>query len=167
MCTPEIIVAMDQNGLIGVSGSDMPWGRKLRTDLQMFKERTTGHSILMGRKTFTDDIKRPLPNRHNMVITRNKDLRIEGVTIVNDLFNAQLRVPKDMNCYIIGGAELYAQALPYVNDMYITRVQATFEGDVFFPKFKEDEWQIVHQTSYDQGERDAYPFTIEHWKRLL
>ncbi len=135
----SIIVAMSENRVIGRSG-DLPW--HLPADLKRFKALTTGHSIIMGRKTF-DSIGRPLPNRTSIVITRNADYRPEGIIVVDCLDEALKRSEAGKQVFIIGGGEIYRLALPRADRLYITMVHAMVEGDTFFPELLESEWELI------------------------
>ena len=133
-----IIAAVSENGVIGKDGG-LPW--HIPEDLKYFKANTTGHAIIMGRKTY-DSIGRPLPKRRNIVVTRNAELKIEGVEVVTSLEAAiELARTEDEEPRIIGGASLYRDALPLATRLFLTRVQRTVEGDTYFPDFDQDEWE--------------------------
>jgi dihydrofolate reductase len=142
-----IIAAVSENGVIGKDGG-LPW--HIPEDLKYFKANTTGHAIIMGRKTY-DSIGRPLPKRRNIVVTRNAELRIEGVEVVTSLEAAiELARSDDEEPRIIGGASLYRDALPLATRLFLTRVQRTVEGDTYFPDFDEDEWEET-QSQVEEG----------------
>ncbi|MRV74708.1 dihydrofolate reductase [Duganella sp. FT92W] len=124
-----IIVAADLERGIGIHNT-LPW--KLPEDLAHFKRLTTGHAIIMGRKTY-ESIGRPLPNRRNIVITRNASWRADGVETVHSLAEARELVAGDAQAYIIGGAQVYEQALALADEVIITEIQATYECDAHFP----------------------------------
>lgn len=124
-----IIVAADQKRGIGINNT-LPW--KLPEDLAHFKRLTTGHAIIMGRKTF-ESIGRPLPNRRNIVITRNAHWRADGVETVHSVEDARRLVAGDEQAYIIGGAQVYQQALAIADTVIITEIQAVYECDAHFP----------------------------------
>ena len=141
-----LIVAVSDNGVIGVNGQ-LPW--HIPEDLKYFKANTTGHAIIMGRKTF-DSIGRPLPKRRNIVVTRNPDLEIEGVEVVNSLQAAiALARTDDEEPRIIGGSSLYDEAMPQVTTMFLTRVHREVEGDTFFPAYDETQWRVTASTPAD------------------
>ena len=144
------IVAMTPSRVIG-NGNELPW--HLPEDLKQFKQRTTGHTILMGRKTF-DSIGRPLPNRRNIVLTRQA-INISGVEVIHDL--GELR-ELEINgaIFVIGGAEIYRLTLPYCHSLYLTRLKHEYEGDVHFPAFDDD-----FETQQDIFENED--FTVTHW----
>lgn len=153
----HLIVAHGDNRVIGKDGW-MPW--HLPEDLKVFKEKTLNHDIVMGRTTF-EVMKKPLPKRHTYVVTNNKEYSYdhESVTIVND-FDALLASYKesDKDVYICGGAQIYAYALPYVDDMWISLVDEHFEGDTFFPSYSLDDF-IIETKEKKKG------FTLIHYLR--
>ncbi|OYO29052.1 dihydrofolate reductase [Janthinobacterium sp. PC23-8] len=135
MSTLTIIVATDQQGGIGVNNT-LPW--KLPEDLAHFKRATTGHPIIMGRKTF-DSIGRPLPNRRNIVITRNTDWCHEGVEAVGSVA-AAIALLDGAQGFVIGGAEIYRQALALTDRLIITEIGGTYDCDAFFPAIDRTDW---------------------------
>ncbi len=143
----SIVVAMDSNRLIG-KDNGLPW--HLPADLAFFKKLTTGNTILMGRKTF-DSIGRPLPNRRNIVITRNADIEIAGCEVVNSIEEALSLAQGETEVMVIGGAKLYQQILPIADRLYITQIESEFDGDTYFPSYNEAEW---FQISLDSREPD-------------
>ena len=159
-----LIVAMDRNRVIGYH-NDMPW--HLPNDLAHFKKTTTGHTILMGRRTF-DSIGRPLPNRKNVVLTRSKDLQLpDGVQVIHDLqfvLDWKTNYPNE-KLFIIGGAHLYEQTLPYVDRMYITKIDAAFPGDTYFPAFSEKDWMLLCQRNGKLDENNRYPHQFFIYER--
>lgn len=138
----SLIVAQGLNRVIGCNNS-MPW--HIPEDLQYFKRTTMGKPVIMGRKTF-DSIGRPLPKRPNIVVTRQPEWQADGVKVTNSLEQALSLAPTMCNSseiMIIGGAEIYRQALPLANRLYITQIKASFEGDAFFPEWDVTEWKRV------------------------
>ncbi|ATP40093.1 dihydrofolate reductase [Solibacillus sp. R5-41] len=131
----SLIVAHDKNYVIGYENS-MPW--HLPGDLQYFKEMTMGKPIIMGRKTF-ESIGRPLPGRRNIVITRNADYEAQGVEVVGSLDEALLLVKDVEEIMIIGGAQIFEQAMTIADKLYITVIHHEFNGDTYFPKY--EQWQ--------------------------
>jgi len=141
-----IIVAMAQNRTIGINNT-LPW--RIPEDLKHFKALTMGHHMIMGRKTF-DSIGKPLPGRTTVVVTRDRELQISGCIMAHTLEEAIVACAGDEQIFIAGGAELYAQALPLANTLYITEIQQAVEGDAHFPAFDKTEWleasrEIRHQ----------------------
>lgn len=130
----KIIVATAKNGAIG-KDNRMPWD--LPEDLKYFKEQTMGHAIIMGRKTY-DSIGKALPGRKNIVISRNECLELPNVTIYNSLESA---LAKEKDAFIMGGAEIYEQALPLVDYLYITHIDAEIEADRYFPSIDKAQWE--------------------------
>ena len=136
-----LIVAVSKNGVIGAAGG-LPW--HIPEDLKHFKRHTMGHAILMGRRTY-DSIGRPLPGRRNIVVTRQVNLSIEGCEVVHSLEDAiaLARTGGDDEPRIIGGASLYAEALPLATRLILTEVHQVIEGDTHFPDFDRTEWREV------------------------
>ena len=154
----SIVVAMDDNRLIG-KDNRLPW--YLPADLAYFKKITTGNSILMGRKTY-DSIGRPLPNRRNIVITRNPEILISGCEVVDSIEAALSITESDDEVMVIGGASLCVQLLPIVTRLYITQIEGTFEGDVYFPHYDQSEWYQVSSESHqpDDINKFVYHFIV-------
>ena len=139
--TVSLITAMDDNRTIGFNNT-LPW--HIPEDLKHFKETTKGCTVIMGRKTYDSlGIYKPLPNRINVVISRTqtKDNKNPFV-LFNDSLEQAIEDHKDEEVFIIGGAEIYKQALPLVDSMYITHVEGKHDGDTFFPEFDKSEWNI-------------------------
>ncbi|UCD76754.1 MAG: dihydrofolate reductase [Phycisphaerales bacterium] len=157
----SIIVAMSENHVIGLHG-DMPW--RLPDDLKRFKALTTGHAVIMGRKTF-DSIGRPLPNRTNIVITRDTRRAIEGVTVVHSLDEALRYAVGNEEIFIIGGGEIYRQALALADRIYVTLVHAAVDGDTFFPAFDDRVWRLVSDEHHDADDRHAHAFSFRLYVR--
>src|SRR5690625_5020853 len=147
----SFIVAMDKNNVIGIKNDNtMPW--HLPKDLRYFKERTTGHNIIMGRKTF-ESLGRVLPNRKHIVLCNDANLNIdnENVEILNNVNLLDKYIDSNEENFVIGGATIYKLLLPKANKLYLTKINESFEGDVFFPEIKQEEWEIV---SREQGIKD-------------
>jgi dihydrofolate reductase len=149
----KAIAAMSENRVIG-RGNQIPW--HLPEDFKWFKQMTTGHVLVMGRKTF-ESIGRPLPNRTTLVLSRS-DFSHPGVQVVANLDAVRLPEGDPREVFICGGAEIYAQALPLCSDLYLTRVKRTVEGDVLFPPF-EDQFELAGEL------RDTPEFKILHYRR--
>lgn len=162
-----IVVAIARNGVIGREGG-LPW--RLSTDLKRFKALTLGKPVVMGRKTF-ESIGRPLPGRPNVVVTRNKDFAAEGVSVASSLAEAidmasALAVAdgSDEIC-IIGGGDIYRQALDEVDQLQVTHVEADVEGDAFFPAIDPATWEMVEETHVPAGEKDSYATRFSTYRR--
>ena len=153
-----IIVAAGEDNAIG-KDNDLIW--HLSDDLKHFKSLTNGHHIIMGRKTF-ESFPKPLPNRTHIVITRQEDYKApNGVIVVNSLHDALDAARSDKQPFVIGGGEIYKQALSIVDKLEITRVHAKFENaDTFFPEIDEPNWQEVNRTTHDADEKHAYAFSF-------
>ncbi len=149
-----IIVAADLDNGIGIDNT-LPW--RLPEDLAHFKRLTTGHAIIMGRKTF-DSIGRALPNRRNIVITRNGDWRHEGVEAVTSIEAARRLVAGDAQAFIIGGANIYEQSLGLADEVVLTRIGRKFQCDAFFPALPSEEWQEAARE--EQVSADGLPYAF-------
>ncbi|MBQ3247064.1 MAG: dihydrofolate reductase [Alistipes sp.] len=156
----SVIVAVAENGVIGDKNS-LLW--HISEDLRNFKRITSGHPVVMGRKTF-ESLGRPLPNRKNVVITR-QDIEIEGCEVVHSLEEALAMFSADEEIFIIGGAQIYREAMPIADRFYLTRVHHSYEGDTSFPEWNESEWQKVDSERFERGEKYEYPFTFEVYNR--
>ncbi len=142
----SIIVAMSKNRVIGVKNS-LPW--HISEDLKRFKRLTTGYPIIMGRKTF-ESIGKPLPERRNIVISRNQNLKVQDVEVVKSIEDALKICSSENLIYIIGGEQIYNLAMPYANNIHLTEVNKEVEGDAFFPEFDKKEWkEIARENSKD------------------
>jgi len=146
-----IIVAMAANRTIGINNT-LPW--RIPEDLKHFKGLTMSHHMIMGRKTF-DSIGKPLPGRTTVVVTRNRDLQIEGCIVVHSLQEAIDACAGDEQPFVVGGAELYAQALPLTQMLYVTEIQREVAGDAHFPEFDRGEW--VEEARERHGQQEPQP----------
>ncbi len=161
-----MIAALADNHVIGLDNS-MPW--HLPADLKHFKAMTLGKPIIMGRKTW-DSLGRPLPGRLNLVVSRQPDLQLEGAETFTDLDSALTRAEQWAReqgvdeLMLIGGAQLYAQALPQAQRLYLTRIEASPEGDAFFPDYDQAEWERVDSQAHP-AEGDAPAYRFETWQR--
>ncbi|MBG6234549.1 dihydrofolate reductase [Pedobacter sp. CAN_A7] len=154
----SIVVAISENNAIG-KDNKLLW--HLPADLKHFKEITSGHTIVMGRKTY-DSIGKPLPNRRNIVVSRNADLNLDGVETYLGLEQALAACRNEAEVFLIGGAEIYRQALKYTNKIYLTRIHETYEADTFFPELEPEIWTET-QVEHHQPEAKnpvAYTFSI-------
>jgi dihydrofolate reductase len=159
----SVLAAMGENRVIGRSG-ELPW--RLPAELRRLKKLTTGHCLIMGRKTW-DSIGRPLPKRTSIVVTRNADFRAEGAVVVAD-FDAALAAARERNdseAFIFGGAAIYEIALPRADCLYLTRVHASPTGDTFFPDFDESEWRLVSRELHPADDAHQYAFSFEEYER--
>ena len=157
-----LIVAVSENNVIG-KDNDLIW--RLRNDLQRFKALTSGHCIIMGRKTF-ESFPKPLPNRTHIVITRQQNYTVtEGVKVVNSLESAIEAAKLDTSPYIIGGGEIYKQALGFVDLIELTKVHHSFEGDTFFPEIDIKKWEEINCVYNEKDDQHNYPFSFLTYKR--
>ena len=158
----SIIVAISENNAIG-KNNRLLW--HLPADLKHFKELTTGHTIIMGRKTY-DSIGKPLPNRRSIVITRSTDLVIEGVEVVNSLAHAIELCKQDEEAFIIGGAEIYQQAMPYTTGIHLTKIHQSYEADTFFPEINPLTWREINSNTYAADEKNNVAYTFSTLERI-
>jgi len=160
----SLIVAVTENGIIGRNGG-MPW--HLASDLKRFRRLTLGKPVIMGRKTYIS-IGRPLPGRRNIIISRDRNFSAQGISSLPSfkaaLDFAQTQAERDdvHEIFVIGGAEIFKLALPQVQRIYLTKILATIEGDVFFPDFDLDAWHATTSQDIPAGEQDSHPtrFTL-------
>jgi dihydrofolate reductase len=155
----KIIVAISKNRVIGDSNK-LIW--HLPADLKRFKEITTGHPIVMGRKTY-ESIGRPLPNRRNIIITRDNNYQVEGCEIVNSIEESLLLTNSD--CFIIGGGEIYKQSLHLANQIYLTQVDEEFEGDTTFPELDKS-WYVSKQENFLSDKKNSYNYSFITYERF-
>lgn len=145
----SIIVAIAQDGVIGVNNT-LPW--HLPEDLKRFRALTMGHHIIMGRKTY-ESLNRLLPGRTTVIVTRNPRYRVEGALISGSLQEALTQSAGDDEVFLIGGAELYREGLAHADKIYMTEIDARFEGDAFFPPLDIVQWQLMAEERHvsEQG----------------
>ena len=147
----SLIVAMAKNRVIG-SNNQMPW--HLPADFAYFKKVTLGHPVIMGRKTF-DSIGRPLPGRRNIVVSRNPAFRAEGVDVMTSL-DAAIKICQNTEAFVIGGATLYAEALPHADRLFITEVDASPNGDTVFPSLDKNLWREISRERLEADEKNIH-----------
>lgn len=157
------IVAKAENNTIG-NNNELIW--YLPDDLKRFKALTSGHPIIMGRKTF-ESIGRPLPNRTNIVITRNSDWNFDGILVVNSLEEAIEKGKEiDQNIFIIGGGNIYEQALWMSDALEVTEVHHDFEGDAHFPEISTKEWKEIAREKFPTDEKHLYEYSFVRYERI-
>lgn len=159
----SLLVAMDRNHVIGFE-NDMPW--HIPNDLKFFKNKTNGHSIVMGRKTF-ESLGRVLPNREHIVLSRSQISLPEEVKLINDLkvvleWNEE---NPDKEIFIIGGGDIYKQMLPFADRMYITSINESFKGDTFFPRFNESDWKLTSKEKGIKDDKNPYDYYFLQYNR--
>jgi dihydrofolate reductase len=162
----SMVAAVAANGVIG-KNNDLPW--HLPDDMKFFMNTTRGHYVILGRKNYESlpAKYKPLPNRENIVVTRQPGYKAPGCTVVNSIELA-LRlalVNHEQEAMVIGGSEVYKACLPYADRLYITEIKANIEGDVFFPAFDRQEWKEVSRHSHSADERHAYAFDFVTFER--
>ena len=153
----SIIVAKAKNNVIG-KDNKIIW--HLPEDLKRFKELTTGHTIIMGRKTF-ESLGRVLPNRKHIIFSQNPDFKVkdENVEIVHSMLQIQEYIESEDECFVIGGAMIYNLLMPYVTKMYVTQINKEFDGDTFFPRVDEEKWKEIEKiSSKDEESNLEYEF---------
>lgn len=156
-----MIAAVAENNALG-KNNEMVW--HLPNDFKRFKELTTNHHIIMGRKTF-ESFPKPLPNRTHIVITHQENYNPEGCIVVNSIEKAIELCPEDEDSYIIGGGEIYNLGLPFADIIEITKVHGDFEADAFFPEINENEWLLVESEENSKDEKHLYDYTYETYIR--
>lgn len=162
----SVIVAMAHNRVIGLN-NQMPW--HLPADLAWFKKNTLNKPVIMGRKTF-ESIGRPLPNRHNIVISRqiesidNKISNVSWVKSIDEAISfAQKQQPDEV--FIIGGGNIYKQVLPLIDRLYLTHIDAELQGDTYFPDYLPEQWQVIYQEDHQADEKNSYPYQFKILQR--
>ncbi len=156
-----LIAAVAENNALG-KNNDLLW--HLPKDFKRFKEITSGHHIIMGRKTF-ESFPKPLPNRTHVIITRQKDFVYEGCIVVQDLKTAISVCPKNDTLFIIGGGEIYSQSIHLADQLDITRVHHSFEADVYFPEIDPEIWELTSEEFNPKDEKHLYDYTFQTFVR--
>ena len=159
----KILVAFDENRVIGKNNT-LIW--HLPADLKRFKYLTTGHVIIMGRKTF-ESIGKPLPNRTTIVISRQADLQIDGAIIAHSVEEAILKAKSITreDIFIVGGAEIYALSLALADQILVTQLHDIFEGDAYFPEILAESWEVTEKERGITDEKNAYQFSYITYSR--
>ena len=152
----SIIAAVAENRAIGIHNR-LPW--HLPADLKYFRNKTLGHHVIMGRKNY-QSIGKPLPQRTNIVITRDPGFDAPGCVVVNSIDAALAAADGDPEVFIIGGAGIYAQSLPFADRLYLTLVHHSFEGDTYFPELEWAQWKEISKEFHEPDERNPYPYTF-------
>lgn len=159
----SLIAAATENNVIG-KNNDLPW--HLPDDMKFFVQTTKGHHILMGRKNL-ESFGKLLPKRTNIILTRDPDFTYEGAVIFHDLKEAFLFAEQngEDELMVIGGGEIYKQALPFADRIYLTRIHTEIEGDTFFPEFNQENWKVIHEEYHPKDEKHQYDFTFYTFER--
>lgn len=163
----SLIAALSKNRAIGKS-NDLPW--HLPDDMKYFMQTTKGHHVIMGRKNYESipEKFRPLPNRTNIVVSRQQNYEAPGCTLVHSIPEG-IVLAKNNNeteCFIIGGAEIYQMGFQFVNRMYLTEIKSVIEGDTFFPWFDMDDWKEISRIPHTTDERHQYAFDFVIYERI-
>ena len=153
---------MAENGVIGRDGA-LPW--HLPVDAEHFRRLTTGHTVVMGRRTF-ESVGKPLRKRRNVIVTRNPHYAVPGATVVHDFAAALEAVRDDDEVFVCGGAEIYRCALPFADRLDLTLVHAEVEGDTFSPEIDFSRWRLLRDERHEADERHSHAFSIRRYERM-
>lgn len=156
-----VIAAVAENNALGKE-NQLLW--HLPDDFKRFKTLTSGHYIIMGRKTF-ESFPKPLPNRTHVIISRQANYHPEGCIVVKSLEQAIEACPKTEEVFIIGGGEIYQQSIAVADKLDLTKVHASFEADTYFPEVDLSQWQLVFEEHHPKDERHDYAFTFQTFTR--
>jgi dihydrofolate reductase len=158
-----IIAAIGRNRELG-KDNDLLW--HIAADLKRFKELTSGHTVIMGRRTFNSIRNKPLANRKNIVITRQKNFPGNGALVVSSPEEALEHTREDEEVFVLGGATIYAQFLSRTSKMYLTQVDAVYHADVYFPEFDEKEWQVIERTNITNDKQAGVNYSFINYRRI-
>ncbi len=158
----SLIVAVSKNNVIGADNG-LLW--QMPADLKHFKAVTIGHTIIMGRKTY-ESIGRPLPERKNIVVTRQEDFKAEGCEVVNSLQDAVDLCLREQEVFIVGGGEIYKQAIHAADKIYLTRIYGMFEGDTVFPEINFSEWRLTKYLKHHSDAKNPFDYSFSEYERL-
>lgn len=153
----SLIVAVASNWVIGRENA-LPW--RMPADLRRFKQVTMGHTLIMGRKTY-ESIGRPLPGRRTVVVTRQTGWQADGVQVFQSLGEALAAASGESEVFVAGGGEIFHELLPQADRICLTRIDAPFEGDTYFPPFDETAWKIVEEEHHESDAENPYAFTFQ------
>lgn len=157
-----LIAAAAENNALG-KDNQLVW--HLPDDFKRFKQITSGHYIIMGRKTF-ESFPKPLPNRTHVIITRQKNYTVDDCIVVNSIEEAIKVCPKDEEVFIIGGADIYNQSIDFAEKIELTRVHANFEADAFFPEINLNNWKLTFEEKHTQDEKHNFDFTFQTFVKV-
>lgn len=164
----SIIVAVSENNIIGKDNS-LIW--HLPSDMKYFKEKTTGHCVITGRKNYESipEKFRPLPNRSNIVVTRQKDYLAPGAIIVGSIEDAIRKAKQmgDKEVFIIGGAEIYKQSMHLADKLYVTKIHHSFDGDASFPEIDTNIWKETKRVDFKADEKNKYDHSFGEYKKVI
>lgn len=158
------IVAASENNIIGAN-NELPW--KLPNDFKYFKNKTWGMPVIMGRNTF-ESLKKDLPGRINIVVTKKKDWHPDNVFVVHDIDEAIEKAEESdaKEIFIIGGGEIFKQTMEKISRIYLTRVHTIVEGDTTYPELDTSQWTLIKAESFPADEKNNYPYTFEVWDKI-
>ena len=160
----SMIAAIAQDFAIG-KDNDLVWS--IKDDMRLFRQKTTGHAVLMGRKTF-ESFGRPLKNRTNLVVTRNTDWNAEGAHVFNEI-QAAIDYARELGegeLFIIGGGTIYKALLPQADRLYISHINTRVpDAEAFFPEFHQENWQVIESEKFEQNERNEFAFEFKLYER--
>jgi dihydrofolate reductase len=161
--TINIIAAMAENRVIGIHGQ-LPW--RLPDEMKHFVRLTTGHTVIMGRKTFESIGSKPLPNRRNIILTTNPNYTHPNIETAQSIPDAIALVEPGHEVYICGGEQAYRDALPLADNLFLTLVHTSPAGDAHFPDYDPNDWHLLDKTRHEPDDRHEYAFTFQHYERL-
>ncbi len=154
----SLVAAADENGLIGRNNA-LPW--RLPADMKYFKNLTMGHTVIMGRKTFESIKCKPLKGRTNVIITRNRFFSTDAdILIFNNLTDAFTAFVNEKEIFVIGGGEIFREALPKAEKIYLTRIHCKFQGDSYFPELIDTEWIVTKSSKHTPDNDNAYSYSF-------
>lgn len=158
------IVAASENNMIGIKNG-LPW--RLSNDFKYFKNKTWGMPVIMGRNTF-ESLKKELPGRINIVLTKKVDWHAENVFVARDIDEAITKAKESdaKETFIIGGGEIFVQTLSLIDRIYLTRVHTVVEGDTSYPELDTFKWKLIKEESFPQDEKNNFPYTYEIWEKI-
>lgn len=156
----SMIWAMSKNGVIG-KDNGMPW--RLPKDMAFFKEQTTGHTVIMGRKTWESFNGKPLPNRKNVILTR-REQTFDGAEVIHSVEEG-VEMAKEQPLFVIGGATVYTAFMPYADRLIVTQINETFDGDTFMDEVDLKEWKLAHEIPGEKDEKNPYDYTFQFYER--
>lgn len=157
----SIIVATARDHAIGYQ-NQLLW--HMPADLKFFKETTQGHTVIMGRKTF-DSVGKPLPRRRNIIVTRQDDFKVEGAEIVHSLQEALKLCEPEEEHFIVGGAQIYAEALAYTDRIYLTVIDGIFNADTYFPSIDPQAWELLSSEPHPADAQNPYAYNFKIYQR--
>lgn len=164
MPTISIIAAIGKNRELG-KDNDLLW--HISADLKRFKKITSGHPVIMGRRTFDSIHNKPLPNRRNIVITNSIDYSFEGIEIAHSVKEAMDKIGANEEVFILGGATIYEQLLPYTDKMYLTLIDEEYKADTYFPQYNESEWQLLEQINITDDDQAGVKYSFITLQRIV